>query len=73
METTSNIQGFIKLQIAKHIPAGIDPLYHIDVRKVVYEMVLKMITSKQQVRLSYIKMLIKDYKSLLGAKYTLLN
>jgi hypothetical protein len=36
-------------------------------------MVLKLVASKQEAKLSYIKMLIQDYKSILGAKYTLLN
>ena len=73
METTTYITSFIKLQIIKYIPQGIDPLYHVDARKVVEEMVLKIIVSKQELKLSYIKMLIQDYKSILGAKYTLLN
>jgi hypothetical protein len=73
METTTYITSFIKLQIIKYVPQGIDPLYHVDARKVVEEMVLKIIVSKQELKLSYIKMLIQDYKSILGAKYTLLN
>ena len=73
MVTTTYITSFIKLQIEKYIPQGIDPLYHVDTRKVVEEMVLKIIISKQELKLSYIKMLIQDYKSILGAKYTLLN
>lgn len=73
MITTSYIHGFIKLQIVKHIPEGIDPLYHVDARQVIYKMVLKLVASKQEAKLSYIKMLIQDYKSILGAKYTLLN
>ena len=73
METTTYITSFIKLQIIKYVPQGIDPLYHVDARKVVEEMVLRIIVSKQELKLSYIKMLIQDYKSILGAKYTLLN
>lgn len=73
MITTSYIHGFIKLQIIKYIPEGIDPLYHVDARKVIYKMLLKIIASKQEAKLSYIKMLIQNYKNLLGSKYTLLN
>lgn len=71
--STKYIEKFIQLQIVKHVPDGIDPLYHINARKEVYEMVLKILNNKKEAKLSYIKMLITDYKSLLGAKYTLLN
>lgn len=71
--STKYIEKFAQLQIVKHVPDGIDPLYHINTRKEVYEMVLKILNNKKEAKLSYIKMLIMDYKSLLGAKFTLLN
>jgi hypothetical protein len=53
MITTSYIHGFIKLQIVKHIPEGIDPLYHVDARKVIYEMVLKLVASTRSKTIIY--------------------
>ena len=73
MMTTDYIQAYIKSTIEKNIPKGIDSLYHIDAQKEVYEMVLKLVCNKKEAKLSYINMLIQDYKSMLAAKFTLLN
>ena len=71
--TTEDLQVYIKQVIETTVPKGIDPLYHVDAQKEVYEMVLKLVCSKKEAKLSYIKMLIQDYKSMLAAKFTLLN
>lgn len=74
MITTEYIHKFIQLNIEKYVPAGIHPLYHIDARKEVMDMVLKLIKNKQMpVKLSYIKLVIMDYKEILDAKFSLLN
>ena len=73
MMTTDYIQTYIRSTIEKNIAKGIDPLYHIDIQKEVYEMVLKLICNKKEAKLSYIDMLIQDYKSMLAAKFTILN
>lgn len=74
MITTEYIHKFIHHQIEKYVPEGIHPLYHIDARKEVMEMVLKLIKNKQMpIKLSYIKLVIMDYKEILDAKFSLLN
>jgi hypothetical protein len=71
--TANFTQAYIKSAIEKNIPKGIDSLYHIDAQKEVYEIVLKLVCNKKEAKLSYINLLIQDYKSLLAAKFTLLN
>lgn len=74
MITTDYIHKFIQLQIEKYVPEGIHPLYHVDARKEVREMILKLIKNKQMpLKLSYIKLVIMDYKEILDAKFSLLN
>ena len=74
MITTNYIQKFIQLNVVKYVPDGIHPLYHINTRKEVYSLVIRMVLNKpNEVKLSYIKMLIVDYKEILNAKFSTLN
>lgn len=72
--TTEYIQKFIKHQIIKFIPEGIDPILHIDARKEMYKVLTQLIQKGQiPLKLSMIKLVIMDYKEMLWAKYSVLN
>ena len=74
MVTTNYIQKFIQLNVVKYVSDGIHPLYYINTRKEVYSLVIRMVLNKpNEVKLSYIKMLIVDYKEILNAKFSTLN
>ena len=72
--TTEYIQKFIRFQIIKFIPEGIDPILHIDARKEMYKVLTQLIQKGQvPLRLSMIKLIIMGYKEMLWAKYSVLN
>jgi hypothetical protein len=72
--TTEYIQKFIRFQIIKFIPEGIDPILHIDARTEMYKVLTQLIQKRQiPLKLSMIKLVIIDYKEMLWAKYSILN
>jgi hypothetical protein len=71
---TDYTQKFIQLQIVKHIPKGVDPYLHIDLRKEMYKILMDSLESgRLSNRLSVIKLIIVDYKYYLWEKYSYLN
>lgn len=74
MITTEYIHKFIDHTINKYIPEGIDPIFHINARKETKNIILQLIKNDQvPLKLSYIKLIIMDYKEMLNAKYSVLN
>lgn len=74
MITTEYINKFINHTIIKHIPEGIDPVFHIDARKETKSIIMQLLKNEQlPLKLSYIKLIIIDYKEILYAKYAILN
>jgi hypothetical protein len=74
MITTDYIHKFIDHTINKYIPEGIDPLFHINIRKEIKLLLLQLLKNEQiPLKLSYIKLVIIDYKKILSAKYSTLN
>lgn len=71
---TDYTQKFIQLQIIKHVPDGIDPFLHINLRKEMYKILISSIESgKLSSKLSIIKLIIVDHKYYLWEKYSILN
>jgi hypothetical protein len=74
MITTDYLNKFINHTINKYIPEGIDPLYHINSRQEIKNIILQLIKNDQlPLKLSYIKLVIMDYKQILNTKYSILN
>jgi hypothetical protein len=74
MATTEYIHKFINHTIEKHIPKGIDPVLHIDARRETKSIIMQLLKNEQlPLKLSYIKLIILDYKEILYAKYAILN
>jgi hypothetical protein len=74
MITTDYINKFIDHTIIKYIPEGIDPMLHINPRKEIKLVIMKLLKDKQlPLKLSSIKLVIMGYKEILYTKYSILN
>jgi len=74
MMTTEYIHKFIDHSIIKYIPEGIDPILHINARVEIRSIITQLLKNKQlPLKLSYIKLVIMDYKEVLHVKYSILN
>lgn len=74
MITTEYIHKFIDHTINKYIPEGIDPILHINARVEIKSVIMYLLKNKQlPLKLSYIKLIIIDYKEILYKKYAILN
>ena len=74
MVTTEYIHKFINHTIEKHVPKGIDPILHIDARAEIKSVIMQLLKNNQlSLKLSYIKLVIMDYREILHAKYSVLN
>jgi hypothetical protein len=74
MVTTDYIHKFINHTVNKYIPEGIDPLFHINSRVEIKNIILSLLKNKElPLRLSSIKLIIIDYKQILYKKYSILN
>jgi len=72
--TTEYIHKFIDHSIIKYIPEGIDPILHINARVEIRSIITQLLKNKQlPLKLSYIKLVIMDYKEVLHVKYSILN
>jgi len=72
--TTEYIHKFIDHSIIKYIPEGIDPILHINARVEIRSIITQLLKNKQlPLKLSYIKLIIMDYKEVLHVKYSILN
>jgi hypothetical protein len=72
--TAEYINKFIDHIIEKYVPKGIDPMLHINAQKEIKLVLLQLIKNDQiPLKLSYIKLVIVDYKEVLSAKYSVLN
>lgn len=72
--TAEYINKFIDHTIEKYVPKGIDPILHINTRKEIKSVLLQLIKNNQiPLKLSYIKLIIIDYREILSVKYSILN
>jgi len=72
--TAEYIHKFIDHSIIKYIPEGIDPILHINARVEIRSIITQLLKNKQlPLKLSYIKLVIMDYKEVLHVKYSILN
>jgi hypothetical protein len=71
---TAYLDKFVSKMISHYIPEGIDELTHINSREFMYDLIMTLLEEEKiPLKLSTIKYLLINYKTIINSKLSVLN